>query len=205
METVSEFEYCYIYGYFRIILYLILLILAFPILIIKWYNENPRRAVRIWWFDTSKTLIGYIILNAFPTYYFIANTEILEDINRQYCRITFMGTILDGVLVTCFTYFFQMVFENWSIQSQRYKFVTGIYKSPNAFKSWSYQLWVWLLTILISKLLVIGVIYLFYVPLYFLTYFILYLVSWNFTLEKVVILLLAPLIQNIIVFYANVS
>lgn len=84
----------------------------------------------------------------------------------------------------------------------KYRFYTGVY--PRGLKSWIYQLFLWIIVIVISKILVLFIIYVFYTPLYFITFFILYF-SWNDTIEKIIILVIAPLIQNLFVFYVNVS
>ena len=198
----SEYDYWYVDGTYRVILYLIVLFISLPTLVIKWYFENPKRSFATWWFDVSKTLIGYLVLNAIPDIYFVVSSEYIEDIHKQYCRIKFMGLIFDGILVTFFTYVFLRVFENLPIKNRRLKFITGEY--PNGVKSWLYQLWIWVIVIIISKTIVLCVIYIFYTPFYFVNIF-LYLFTWNLNLEKIIVLFVAPLIQSVVVFHINVS
>ncbi|CAI2369542.1 unnamed protein product [Moneuplotes crassus] len=197
----SDYENCYFYGLYRFILYIVVICIAFPVLVYKWTREKPRRSIRTWWFDVSKTLLGYLVLNTIPAYYFMASTAIYADIYQQYCRISFMGTLMDGILVTGFSYFFLMVFQNFSHASKKYRFYSGSY--PKGCKSWIYQLILWLVIILISKLVVLTLVYIFYTPLYFLTFFVLYFLQWNSMLLKSTVLIVAPIVQNVFVFYIN--
>ena len=195
-------KYCWIYGAYNVLLHIIVLCFAFPTFIIKWHFENPKRPLKIWWYDVSKTLLGYALLNIIPAYYFIADTEVF-DVAKQYCLIHFMGTLMDGIFVTAFTYFLSMVFQNISLEVPKFKYITGYY--PNGLRSWFGQVIIWLIVVSVSKFMTLGLIWLLYTPLFFINFFILYLVSWNNALQNIVIVFIAPLIQNIAVFYINVG
>lgn len=189
----------WIYGTYNIILHGIVLILSLPILFFKWRAEYPRRALNVWMMDVSKQIIGYIVLNLIPAYYLISN----DEITANYWLILFMGTLLDGLIVTAFSYLFlitwQNAFNNWA----GLKYVSGIY--PNGMKSLAYQLVLWLFMIMLSKFIVLAMIYFLEQPLFFSMYFLLYLLRWNKTFEFIVIMLVVPLFINIVVLAIQVG
>lgn len=199
--ALEDVNYWWIYGYYNLILQVWVLVLAFPVLLIKWWIEDPRRSTKTWAMDVSKQIFGFIVLRTIPAYYIIEGTYIAKN----YWLISFMGTIVDGVFVTAFSFFFLIVIQNWSFNWEKLKFITGVYNPYQKLRSWVYQLCIWLFVIVAAKFLVLGIIYFFEAPLYFISYFLLYLLTWNFTFEKVVILIFAPLVTNMIVFYIQVS
>lgn len=189
-------------------------VLSFPILLIKYYKETHRRSFKVWWFDVSKIVMGYFLLHFIPAYYIIAD-ENINDIKKQYWLINFMELLMDGIFVTAFSYLFVLMMQNISgscFKLKNFQFIIGLY--PNGFKSWIYQLAIWALVLVMAKFLVFGIIYFFYVPLYFISYFLMYLVhlpfyyfnqSWKLMFEEIAILIIVPWIINIIVLIINVS
>ena len=194
-----DVEDWWIYGAYNIILHVAVFIFSLPILFFKWRVEYPQRACNVWMMDISKQIAGHIVLNMIPAYYLISN----DDITTNYWLVLFMGTLLDGLIVTALSYLFllswQNAFNNWA----SLKYVSGIY--PNGMKSLAYQMALWLLIIMTSKFIVLGLIYFFEQPIYFSMYFLLYLLRWNRTFEFVVIMLVTPLLVNIVVLTLQVS
>lgn len=189
--------FCWIYGMYEVALRILVVFLAFPVLMFGWKNENPKRPVEVWMLDCSKQIIGNIVLFFLPTFDMLSeqNTKVNSWV------ILLMVIVTDTIFVTIFSYIFLKVIQNWFASTPSLRFFSGIYNQQQLLGSYAYQLIIWLIVIIVSKMLFIGVTIVFVKPMIFIFYFMLYLFKWNQTFEELMILVILPLVSNIITFH----
>jgi uncharacterized protein YggT (Ycf19 family) len=59
--TDSEAPQCQLFGWFGVLIQILLGIFSFSVLFYKRYTENPRRKWRIWFMDTLKQIVSQLL------------------------------------------------------------------------------------------------------------------------------------------------
>lgn len=178
---------CYFDELTNVALHFGVFLLTFPILFLKRSTEVIQRPNKVWLMDVSKQVIVFVILN------------IKFRIHKDFCVGYFVETLIDGVLHTFMSILLLVITQNVirSLKSKRLrKLESGNYTSKYLLTSWLLQWGIWLVIWLISKFVIIQVVYLWQGPLYFTGSLLLLPLKGNQTIQNIVVLMLIPLIIN---------
>jgi hypothetical protein len=167
-------------------------IVTFPILILKWMVEEPRRTFNVWLMDISKQVMCLIV-----SLYTLVGSRDMKD----YCIRYFVVILTDGIIVSFFSLTLLAIVQNMFMNWRTLKFTSGNYTREHILKSWIYQLSIWTLVCSISKFIVSQFVLFCEVPLYFASSMVLLPLKRNQNIETFIILVLLPTITNLIVLW----
>lgn len=125
----------------------------------------------------------------------LANFKNIPD----YCTAYFLVIVTDGVIVTFVSILLHLVVQNWLRNWNSTKFYTGNYSQGPALHNWLYQLGIWVMISLISKIIITKILLFCELPLYFAASMLLLPFRGNKGLETLVIMIIIPTIVNAIV------
>lgn len=157
---------------------------------LKWQTEETKRPFKVWAMDVSKQIVCVIV-----SVYTLVGSWNMKD----YCTLYFIVIVTDGVFVNFFSLTLQAIVQNLFHNWQSLKYISGNYASGRIFKSWLYQMCIWTVVCIISKLVVSKLVIWGEIPLYFAASMLLLPFRWNHTLETIIILFVIPCIANVIV------
>lgn len=189
---------------FGIFIQLCLATTAFSTLIFKRQREQPQRPIRIWALDVSKQLAGGIMihsLNVVAAVFFGVNPEEGEKSNP--CVWYFLNILVDTTLGIGILWLVLKGFK-YAVQKLEWTgFQSGVYGDPpfiEQLKKWGKQLMVYILSLIIMKVIVVGLFHL--CP--WISDFGDWVLQWtvgNYRLQVVFVMLIFPLVMNIMQFW----
>ncbi|KAI9483798.1 MAG: vacuolar membrane protein-domain-containing protein [Benjaminiella poitrasii] len=196
---------CQLMDGFGIFIQLCLATVAFSTLIFKRQREKPQRPIRIWALDVSKQLAGGVMihsLNVVAAVFFGIKPE--EGVKANPCVWYFLNILVDttlgiGILWLILTGF-KYILSN---KLQLTGFQSGVYGEPpltEQLKKWAKQLCVYIVSLIIMKIIVIGLFHI--CP--WIADFGDWVLRWtvgNYKLQVVFVMLIFPLIMNIMQFW----
>lgn len=125
---------CEIIGNSNIFLHVVVILITFPILILKRSFEHYKRSTRTWLFDISKQLIG-ALLSLF-TLFEVRNLS-------NFCTKYFITILADGLLMNFFSIGLLIIIQVYLSDKDRFMFTSGYYTRRKPYLSWLYQLMIW--------------------------------------------------------------
>jgi len=127
---------------------------------------------------------------------------LVESVNtKDYCTVYFMITITDGVITNFLSLTFLAVVQNLFNNWKSLKFTSGNYSQVSTTSSWLYQLLIWIVICIISKMIMSIITIVCEIPLFFAASMLLLPFRWNQNLETLIILVLLPTVANILVLW----
>lgn len=179
-------------GFNNIGVHLLVFIITFPILVLKWKMEDPKRTFNVWLMDISKQIVCLMV-----SLYTLVNSRDMKD----YCIKYFVVILTDGIIANFFSLTLQAVVQNIFMNWRSMKFVSGNYTSEHLLLSWIYQITIWTTVCLISKFIVSLFVSQWEIPLYFAGSMVLLPFKRSPKIEAFIILVLFPIITNLIVLW----
>eukprot|EP00053_Salpingoeca_punica_P013619 m.123194 g.123194 ORF g.123194 m.123194 type:complete len:264 (-) comp16244_c2_seq9:1831-2622(-) len=126
--------------------------IAFSILVLKRFQEKPRRPLKIWWFDTSKQALsaGLIhIMNVVGSIVLSSHTKLTDT-----CIWYFMSILLDSTIGLLVVYLLLRLSAHLVAKHKWNELRSGVYGYPPSVKRWIKQSAVYLGICILEKLLV---------------------------------------------------
>ncbi|KAL7313789.1 hypothetical protein PS15m_007481 [Mucor circinelloides] len=195
---------CQLMDGFGIFIQLCLATTAFSTLIFKRQREQPQRPIRIWALDVSKQLAGGIMihsLNVVAAVFFGVKPE--EGQKSNPCVWYFLNIFVDTTLGIGILWCILTGFKYLILRLQLTGFQSGVYGEPplmEQLKKWSKQLFVYIVSLIIMKVIVVGLFHL--CP--WIEDFGDWVLQWtvgNYKLQVVFVMLIFPLVMNIMQFW----
>jgi hypothetical protein len=168
-STSSSASACHLVnGVFALGVQALLAFLCITTLIIKRYQETPRREWIVWFMDASKQGASSSMGHMSNIILSIIIAESIQDDNSDECQWYCTAYISDCVFGTCFNFILLMLFERIiaavsPAHAEYFKF--GVYGDPPSVLRWLPQVAIWLVIVIISKCLVLSVLFAFIHPL----------------------------------------
>ncbi|GAN05677.1 conserved hypothetical protein [Mucor ambiguus] len=195
---------CQLMDGFGIFIQLCLATTAFSTLIFKRQREQPQRPIRIWALDVSKQLAGGIMihsLNVVAAVFFGVKPE--EGLQSNPCVWYFLNIFVDTTLGIGILWCILTGFKYLTLRLQLTGFQSGVYGEPplvEQLKKWSKQLLVYIVSLILMKVIVVGLFHL--CP--WIEDFGDWVLQWtvgNYKLQVVFVMLIFPLVMNIMQFW----
>ncbi|OAD04594.1 hypothetical protein MUCCIDRAFT_122899, partial [Mucor lusitanicus CBS 277.49] len=195
---------CQLMDGFGIFIQLCLATTAFSTLIFKRQREQPQRPIRIWALDVSKQLAGGIMihsLNVVAAVFFGVKPE--EGQKSNPCVWYFLNIFVDTTLGIGILWCILTGFKYLTLRLQLTGFQSGVYGEPplvEQLKKWSKQLIVYIVSLILMKVIVVGLFHL--CP--WIEDFGDWVLQWtvgNYKLQVVFVMLIFPLVMNIMQFW----
>ncbi|KAK4518653.1 uncharacterized protein ATC70_008874 [Mucor velutinosus] len=195
---------CQLMDGFGIFIQLCLATTAFSTLIFKRQREQPQRPIRIWVLDVSKQLAGGIMihsLNVVAAVFFGVKPE--EGQKSNPCVWYFLNIFVDTTLGIGILWCILTGFKYLILRLQLTGFQSGVYGEPplmEQLKKWSKQLIVYIVSLFLMKVIVVGLFHL--CP--WIEDFGDWVLQWtvgNYKLQVVFVMLIFPLVMNIMQFW----
>lgn len=195
---------CQLMDGFGIFIQLCLATTAFSTLIFKRQREQPQRPIRIWALDVSKQLAGGIMihsLNVVAAVFFGVKPE--EGQKSNPCVWYFLNIFVDTTLGIGILWCILTGFKYLILRLQLTGFQSGVYGEPplvEQLKKWSKQLIVYIVSLILMKVIVVGLFHL--CP--WIEDFGDWVLQWtvgNYKLQVVFVMLIFPLVMNIMQFW----
>eukprot|EP00742_Colponemidia_sp_Colp-10_P003060 GILJ01003263.1.p1 GENE.GILJ01003263.1~~GILJ01003263.1.p1 ORF type:complete len:315 (-),score=34.18 GILJ01003263.1:262-1107(-) len=156
IEEEVDTEHCHFWGFFGISIQIALGLMSFSALIVKRYRESPRRTWLVFGLDSSKQAIGAGMAHGLNLIF----AEVLGAEKSNPCEWYFLHVMIDGTLGILFNLGFLKLLEKLSeYLSSRYGYVTlhtGDYGDPPSYVKWGKQLLMWLLVVVLTKGVLVG-------------------------------------------------
>ncbi|KAL9545603.1 hypothetical protein MBANPS3_007071 [Mucor bainieri] len=195
---------CQLMDGFGIFIQLCLATTAFSTLIFKRQREQPQRPIRIWALDVSKQLAGGVMihsLNVVAAVFFGVKPE--EGQKSNPCVWYFLNIFVDTTLGIGILWCILTGFKYLVLRLQLTGFQSGVYGEPplvEQLKKWSKQLLVYIVSLILMKVIVVGLFHL--CP--WIEDFGDWVLQWtvgNYKLQVVFVMLIFPLVMNIMQFW----
>ena len=204
ISLTSEPEECEIFGDFGWFIQGTLAFICFSLLIcnyypVKRYLEKNPRTWKVWFFDASKQGISSSILHCLNL---LLSTSAGSD---NQCTWYFLNFSVDTVLGMALCYLILHLLERCLQHFPKFSFKSGDYGEAGDTCAWIYQLWLWILIILVVKAIIWISMNIFQRPLQFLGEIILLPLNQHPHLELVMVMIFIPLVVNSLVFWITDS
>ncbi|KAI8968053.1 vacuolar membrane protein-domain-containing protein [Mycotypha africana] len=195
---------CKLMDSFGIFIQLCLAAFAFSTLIFKRQREQPQRPIRIWALDVSKQFAGGIVvhsLNVFAAVFLGVKPE--EGKRSNPCVWYFLNIFVDTTLGIGILWLILKGFKSLFNRLQWTGFKSGVYGDPplkEQLKRWGKQLFVYILSLFLMKIIVVSLFHL--CP--WIEDFGDWVLEWtvgNYKLQVVFVMLIFPLVMNIMQFW----
>jgi hypothetical protein len=193
---------CQFFDNFGLFIQGILGLICFSALIFKRYIEKPQRPWIIWFFDSFKQVMGQGTQH-------LSNLYLADKIGQNRgleCEWYFNSLVTDCTIGVFICYLFLM-FALCLVKNTSLEFKSGEYgqteQNPDGwrFKSFLYQLMWWIIIVILAKLTMIGLIFIFYNLFEKVGSTILEPVKYNPKMKLIFVMIIFPIIFNIIQFW----
>lgn len=193
-------------GFFALGVQALLAFLCVATLVIKRYQETPRRDWIIWFLDTSKQGVSSSMGHMSNIVLSIIIAKSVKDQNSDECQWYCTAYISDCVFGTCFNFILLMLFERFiaavsPFHAEYFKF--GVYGDPPSILRWLPQVAIWVIIVLVSKCLVLSVLFAFIRPLDVLGKAIFSQFRDYPKIELLTVMIIIPMILNSIQFWVT--
>ncbi|KAJ1484015.1 vacuolar membrane protein-domain-containing protein [Baffinella frigidus] len=187
---------CDFFGSFGFMVQGVLAVLSFTALIIKRYQETPRRPVNVFKFDAAKNGIGAGLahfINIFISVIFAGKTDP--------CPFYLVQILTDTTLIVWLNFIILRKVEQHIQLEWGLNVASGDYGEPPNWRRWLQQVGVWCGVVVGCKLAAACVQWIFVVPLGQMGTIILSPLCFNPHLELFIVLVLLPLLLNAFQFW----
>lgn len=200
LERQSKGQQCHhicdFFGTFGIFVQFILSIVSFSALIVKRFQEVPRRPVNVFKFDAAKNGIGACMchfMNIFIAMQFAGKED---PCPWYFIQILFDATVVVFANFVVLRFFERRIMAIWGIEIS-----SGDYGDPPSLLRWGQQLGVWLAVVIVCKLAVTAFQSLFEAPLAAFGALVLNPLCFNPHMELFIVVVLLPLVLNAFQFW----
>lgn len=145
---------CLLLGPTALIVQALMGVLVIASLVFKRYREHPRRPWRVWTFDVSKQVIGQAFVHGLN----LLISGVVANISQgNPCDLYFLNILIDTTIGVGYIYLILHFTDRLFTDYFRLNgFKSGQYGDPPSLNYWFRQAFVYVLTILTMKLLVVG-------------------------------------------------
>lgn len=190
---------------FSKLIQLVLGFVAIGSLWIKRELEHPKRDFGVWALDVSKQATGGFfihVLNIILSVVFAMTSSAQAD----ECGVYFCTFLIDVTVGTFIVWYLLRQSEQWAIyKNWRELENTGNYGTPVNLNIWKKQLGVWLLIILIMKVIITGIVWLFFPLIRDAGTFLFQRLEDHRHFELVLVMIIGPGLMNLAQFWVQDS
>mmetsp|Transcript_29780 Transcript_29780/g.60131 ORF Transcript_29780/g.60131 Transcript_29780/m.60131 type:complete len:248 (+) Transcript_29780:56-799(+) len=199
-ETTEKGHQCHhicdFFGTFGFFVQFILAIVSFSALIVKRYQEIPRRPVNVFKYDAAKNGLGACLVH-FMNIFIAMQFAGKEDP----CPWYFIQILFDCTVVVFANFVLLRILERRIMAMWGVDISSGDYGDPPQMVRWLQQLGVWLLVVTVCKVAVTALQSLFQAPLAEFGAIILNPLCFNPHMELFIVVVLLPLVLNAFQFW----
>ena len=153
--------------------------------------------------DSSKQVFSSGFMHVFNLAAAVMVGSIHSDTDS--CVWYFLNMLIDVFLGTAICFLLLLGTEQCVKYSPKLHFTSGFYGNPPSWKTWLYQISVWLLIVLVMKTTIIGVVMIFRIPLTWAGEAMLSPVLPFPELELLFVMIIVPLVVNSFTFWVTDS
>ncbi|CAH7685770.1 vacuolar membrane protein-domain-containing protein [Phakopsora pachyrhizi] len=161
-SSIKNNQSCSLLGPFSILIQTFMALVILISLLIRRHREKPKRKLRIWTADVSKQIIGQAFVHFLNI--FISDSLASSPTQGNPCALYFMNILIDTTLGVFILYIAlrsitSLITYTFERPASSLGLLTGTYPYP-FLMSWSKQLAVYLLSLVILKLVVVWMFWL---------------------------------------------
>ncbi|DAZ95738.1 TPA: hypothetical protein N0F65_006335 [Lagenidium giganteum] len=187
---------------------LVLGLVALSSLFAKWRFESPRRPLRIWFLDAMKQGTSAAIVHVLNILFaiLIAGVSAQEDDDADQCAFYFMNVVVDTTLGVYIAFVLLQfvtalaVRRDWASLKH-----PGRYGDPPSCRTWWIQLTSWVIILVVMKLIVGVLLYVFRAAITFAGAIVFYPVRNHPKIELLIVMIGCPLVMNMVQFWIQDS
>jgi len=150
--AMKLYPQCELFSDFGWFVQVLLGIISFSSLLIKKYLDFQKRTWEVWFMDTSKQAISTAIthfLNLLLAYFFAGD-------EAKPCTWYFLSMFTDALLGTCLSFVLLKGLQKTLEPHKELRFFTGDYGDPPCWLRYFYQVFWWVLVVLVAKMILVG-------------------------------------------------
>jgi hypothetical protein len=168
---------------------------------VKRYIEPNRRTWKVWFMDASKQGISSGLLHTLN----LTAAHILGGMSSETnaCTLYFLNYLIDAFLGMAVCYMLLKALENWFNKSPDLSFKSGFYGEPASWKPWAYQVWLWIVIVVLMKGVCVASIFIFNRPLSFFGEVMLSPFAIDPKFELIMIMIVIPTFCNSLIFWVT--
>lgn len=119
------------------------------------------------------------------------------------CTLYFLNYIIDAFLGMAVCYMLLKALESWFSKTSDLSFKSGFYGDPPSWKLWAYQVWLWIVVVMLMKGVCVASIFIFNKPLSFFGEVMLSPFAIDPKFELIMVMIIIPTCCNSLIFWVT--